>query len=59
MAESVDSVQKPIDLDLHCLPSQDISGTSRTRVKSVCVANGVRGIGVQQCKQEVTKVVFF
>ena len=25
--------QKPTDLDLHCLQRQDISGTSRTRVK--------------------------
>ena len=59
MVESVDSVQKPIDLDLHCLQRQDISGTSRTMVKSECVADGVGGISVQQCKQEVTKVVSF
>ena len=26
-------LQKPTDLDLHCLQSQDISGFSRTRVK--------------------------
>ena len=26
-------LQKPTDLDLHCLQMQDISGDSRTRVK--------------------------
>ena len=30
-------LQKPIDLDLHCLQRQDISGFSRTRVKSLSV----------------------
>ena len=38
MANSVDPDQlaslKPTDLDLHCLQRQDISGFSRTRVKS-------------------------
>ena len=28
------SLQKPTDLDLHCLQSQDISGFSRTRIKN-------------------------
>ena len=28
-------LQKPTDLDLHCLQRQDISGFSRTRVNSV------------------------
>ena len=28
-------IVKPTDLDLHCLQRQDISGSSRTRVKNV------------------------
>ena len=38
MANSADPdqlVQKPTDLDIHCLDRQDISGSSRTRVKDV------------------------
>ena len=35
-------LQKPTDLDLHCLQNQSISLFSRTRVKTVaCVANNV------------------
>ena len=34
MANSADPVQKPTDLDLHCLQRQDISGFSRTRGKT-------------------------
>ena len=30
-------LQKPTDLDLHCLQMQGIFGFSRTRIKSVCV----------------------
>ena len=33
MTNSADPVQKPTDLDLHCLQRQGISGSSRTRVK--------------------------
>ena len=35
MANSADPVQKPTDLDLHCLQRQGISGLSRTRVKCI------------------------
>ena len=31
-------LQKPTDLDLHCLQRQDISGFSRTRIKALSVA---------------------
>ena len=34
MANSAVPVQKPTDLDLHCLQWQDISGLSRRRVKT-------------------------
>ena len=39
-------LQKPIDLDLHCLRRQGISGFSRTRVKSthnLCYFSKIRG----------------
>ena len=34
-------LQKPTDLDLHCLQRQDISGFSRTRVNTFVTANEV------------------
>ena len=33
-------LQKPTDLDLHCLQRQDISGFSRTRVKNPTTSRG-------------------
>ena len=37
-------LQKPTDLDLHCLQRQDISGFSRTRVK--VKSYGIEYLGV-------------
>ena len=39
MADSADPVQKPTDLDLHCLQRQDISGFSMTRVNLTASAH--------------------
>ena len=40
MANCADPVQKPTDLDLHCLQRQDISWFSRTKVKLTRQAEG-------------------
>ena len=39
-------LQKPTDLDLHCLQSQGISGFSRTRVKIFSMKNKKKKIHV-------------
>ena len=36
MQIQISCLQKPTDLDLHCLQRQDISGFSRTRVNTEC-----------------------
>ena len=38
-------LQKPTDLDLHCLQRQDISGFSRTRVKMLSALGKIFGRG--------------
>ena len=49
-------LQKPTDLDLHCLQRQDISGFSRTRVKRclfsfVCVCKNI--VNILICKMTI------
>ena len=39
-------LQKPTDLDLHCLQRQDISGFSRTRVNMLLCRSQLQIIGV-------------
>ena len=62
MANNADSDQlassEPIDLDLHCLQRQDISGFSRTRVKQRNVFWCLKSQGSEgrHCKKKQDKV---
>ena len=44
-------LQKPADLDLHCLQRQDVSGFSRTRAKHAVVMNVDKVSMIQLCSR--------
>ena len=44
-------LQKPTDLDLHCLQRQGISGFSRTRVNNLCISDIISYIPKKSNKQ--------